>query len=476
MNGPDPAPADQPFDVGRIRACFEGAIPAVLCTAAADGTPNICWVSRAHEVDAERIALSNQFLSKTAKNLAVNPRASLLLLDPVSFDEFRLELVYERTERRGHVFERLRADIEALAALEGMQDVFQLRAADIFRVVDIEQIAPNHHGVPAPPPAARHTGSRELTALAELTARMARCGSVDDLLDAMLEGLDQLLGYHHTFVLLAEPDGRRLSTLASRGFEGEGIGAEVDIGTGLLGAAAQRCTPMRTGNLRQVAKYSRSLRLQYEQAGGDPRQTVTVPGLPDAESVVAVPAQARGELVAVIVAESREPVAFGPPDEEILGVVARMLAQALVDLRSLEDDAEPSSPRRDEPVTGPVPSAGAAPARGSGSSTAVRFYEVDGSTFLDGDYLIKGVAGRILWALLRHHDREGRTEFTNKELRLDPSLDLPGFKDNLESRLLLLKRRLDEHGAPIRIERTGRGRFRLDVSVPLRLETEPAPA
>jgi adenylate cyclase len=46
--------------------CFEGAIPAVLSTASADGTPNVTYISKAHRVDAERIALSNQFMSKTA--------------------------------------------------------------------------------------------------------------------------------------------------------------------------------------------------------------------------------------------------------------------------------------------------------------------------------------------------------------------------------------------------------------------------
>lgn len=448
--------------------CFEGAVPGVLCTADAEGLPNVCYVSRAHRVDRERVAISNQFLSKTSRNIAVNPRASLLLIDPLTYDEFRLQLVWERTERRGPTFERLRADIDALAAIVGMQGTFRLRAADVFRVVELERVPPNPSGTVPPPASPPPPADAQLAALAELTCRMARCGTLDDLLDATLAGLDELLGHQHAYLLLADADGRSLSTFASRGFDGEAIGAEVEVGVGLVGTAAQRCVPLRVGNLRQALKYSSSIRRQYERSGADVAGAgMDLPSRADAESLLAVPVQALGQLVGVIVVESPQPIAYGATDEQLLVTVGAVLAQAVDHLRALDrlEDEQARVPRG--------PDAEAAPAVAAGDPVAVRFYEGDGSTFVDGEYLIRGVAGRILWALLGHHEREGRVDFTNKELRLDPSLDLPGFKDNLESRLLLLKRRLDERGAPVRLVKTGRGCFRMDVAAPLRLEVGP---
>ena len=186
-------------------------------------------------------------------------------------------------------------------------------------------------------------------------------------------------------------------------------------------------------------------------------------GWPRAESQVAVPAMVLGQLVGVLAIESETRLAFGAEDEALLTVVATLVASAIeIDWANERAATEAS--------TGEV----APPRRGGATriaaTTRVRFFAVDGSTFLDGDYLIKGVAGRILWVLLGHYDRDGRDEFTNKEVRLDPSLELPEFRDNLESRLILLKRRLDERDAPIRIEKTGRGRFRLLVDGELRLE------
>lgn len=97
----------------------------------------------------------------------------------------------------------------------------------------------------------------------------------------------------------------------------------------------------------------------------------------------------------------------------------------------------------------------------------------DDSVFIDNDYVIRGVAGRLLVHLLRRHLEEGRTEFSNREIRLWPELRLPDFKDNLETRLLLLRQRLEERAAPVRLARAGRGLIRLDLSGRPRIDARP---
>jgi hypothetical protein len=49
---------------------------------------------------------------------------------------------------------------------------------------------------------------------------------------------------------------------------------------------------------------------------------------------------------------------------------------------------------------------------------------------------------------------------------------LPDVQDNLEVRLLLLQRRLAEQHAPIQLEKSGRGRMRLNVERGITLENE----
>jgi hypothetical protein len=280
------------------------------------------------------------------------------------------------------------------------------------------------------------------------------------LVETAVDGLADLFGFEHSLLMLLDEDSTRLYTIASHGYGVEGVGSEVRMGDGAIGIAAARCHPVRIGNLLQTAKYSRRVRREYEDTGAiGPGREIPVPGLPQADSALAVPAMALGQLVGVLMVEHADSMAFGPGDESSLSVVASLVANAI--------EADRARERLDEPASSTTSSTSAPDS--SKPATHVRFFPVDGSTFIDGDYLIKGVAGRILWSLLGAYDREGRVTFTNREVRLDPTLELPEFRDNFESRLILLKRRLDERGAPIRIEKTGRGRFALRVDAPLRM-------
>jgi hypothetical protein len=104
-----------------------------------------------------------------------------------------------------------------------------------------------------------------------------------------------------------------------------------------------------------------------------------------------------------------------------------------------------------------------------GAMLVCRFRK-DNSVFINHSYLIKGVAGAIIWNLLTDYISNGRTLFNNRELRLDQSLNLPELGDNLEGRLSLLKRRLETYGPNLRLVKVGRGKFRLEVLLPVQLQ------
>lgn len=97
-------------------------------------------------------------------------------------------------------------------------------------------------------------------------------------------------------------------------------------------------------------------------------------------------------------------------------------------------------------------------------------FRKDNSVFINHSYLIRGVAGAIIWSLLTDYLSHGRTLFNNRELRLDQSLNLPELGGNLEVRLNLLKQRLESYGPNLRLVKVGRGQFRLEVLLPVQLQ------
>lgn len=313
----------------------------------------------------------------------------------------------------------------------------------------------------------RRTATETLASLSSLAERLGRCGDLEEVLTESLDALAHLFGFEHSLLMMLDETGSSLFTIASRGYDTAGIGSEVALGEGVIGKVAADSHPMRIGNLQRMLVYGRSVR-RVDRGGSERDGEIPLPGLPSAQSQVAAPAVVMGQTLGVLAVESERLGAFTVEDERLLAVVAHLVATAI--------ELDRVGGRSGVVGTGTAPSRydGVAEAVGSSPSArsaVMRFFPFDGSTFIDGDYLIKGVPGRILWRLLRDNEDTGRTEFTNREVRLDPSLELPAFRDNLESRLILLKRRLDERQTPMRIHKTGRGRFRLVVNGSLRLET-----
>jgi hypothetical protein len=144
-------------------------------------------------------------------------------------------------------------------------------------------------------------------------------------------------------------------------------------------------------------------------------------------------------------------------DGQLIDVIARHIGMSIGLLDTTADDLS-SGPRR----------AGTKPAADSGGRS-ITFHDPDGTVLIDGDYIIRGVAKRILFAMLSEYQRSGRTRFSNRELRLNRDIGLPPGNDNLDARLVTLRRRLAERGDPVQLQQAGRGQLELIVAAAVRV-------
>lgn len=446
--------------LSELRHCFEGAIPSVIATCAPDGTPNVAYLSQVHYVDAGHVALTFQFFNTTRKNILVNPRAVVQVIDPVSAAHFRLTLEYLRTETEGPLFEHMKAKLAGIASHTGMSKVFRLLGSDVYRVLDIECV----FGVSSAADSAQNAPRQPLLpGLRACLAGLVGCTDLATLFDTALQELERHCDIHHAMLLMHDAARARLYTVASRGYAESGVGSEIGIGEGIIGVAARERAPIRIGYAAQEYLYSRAVREGFEKSAGiDALETaIPFPGLAESGSQLAVPVVHGDKLHGVLYVESPQERRFTYEDEDALAVLAGQLALSIELLAHTAEHHEDTDAR-----TAPLPTVQGAP-------VTIKHFAADHSVFLDNDYLIKGVAGAIFWKLVRDYVEAGRSEFTNRELRLDPALKLPDISDNLEARLILLQRRLAERCAFLAIEKTGRGRFRLNVGRPLQLADMP---
>jgi adenylate cyclase len=438
-----------------IEECFQGVIPSALCTCSLEGIPNVCEISIVHRLDSTHVGLSRQFFNKTIANMQANPRAQVSVFEPTSGRIFHLDLMYEHTETEGPLFDRVKTVLDAVASHEGMASVFKLAAVDVCRVVACERVQSDWDQ------SAPRREVADMDALDLFSAKIGEATDVEQLVNVALDACAEVFHCDHSFILMLDEAGEKLYTVGSRGYEDSGIGAEVVLGEGVIGVAAQRRQSIRVGNMRSDLAYVHAVRSSMERAGGGEQfeKDIPLPGLADTLSQLAVPIIARDQLLGVLCLQSEVAGRFTARDEAALNVAARQIALSIMVLR-WNRDREPMIIAAVEKPEAP---------QSAVDFKQVKYYPLDDSVFVGNEYVIKGVAGRVLWRLLQTYHEEQRVEFTNKEIRLDPFLDLPDIKDNLEARLILLRRRLEERCNFLQIQNTGRGRFRLDVRGPIEL-------
>lgn len=450
---------------------FYGIVPATIATCDANGVPNVTHLSQVFLVEAEdshdareRVALSCQFFNKTKQNVLATGHGCVEIYDPLTFDAYRLVIEYDHAETEGALFESMRRRIDVLASQFGMQGVFKLKSADIYDVLEIEKVAgfldPNaRQDLPAIVPDARN----EMTGLQKVSRTIARAKDLDDLFNRTLASLEESFGFEASMILLPDESGERLYAIAARGYGESGIGAEVTVGEGVIGTVARERCILRVAGVGAELRYGKAIRTSIQRAGGGRalRPEIPLPGLIDAQSQMALPLVAGDRLVGVIAVESKEPTAFEEWHEAFLEIIANQIASAI---DAKEDEAETQA---DAPV---VVTPSKMPKEPCARTLRLKFFKSDDCVFSDDEYLVRNVPGRILWKVLKEHQSSGRTEFSNRELRLDAGLGLPAIRDNLESRLVLLRKRLETKLPEIQLVPTSRGRFRLELTCPLSLE------
>jgi hypothetical protein len=324
-----------------LRGAMEGIAASLLCTCGAEGQPNVSMIGQVNRVDDAHVALSWQVFNETRANLMATGRACVELFDPLTHARHRLHPDHVETRTEGPLHEMMKARLAGIASPRGLEGVFRLLGADLFRVTGIGQLPP-------PPAALRErTGPPLLSAVRTCADELARGRDFDELDDAVLVGVVRHLAIPHAILLMAEGVGR-LFAIGSRGHAAPGVGAATLPGEGVTGVAAREEVPIRIGHLGADDRHDAAPGAAARQAGliaGEPHG-VPLPGLGDPHSQIAVPVLSAGRVPGVLFCDSPEIMRFDHEEEEV--VDARMLLAghlgALATVMAEDDAHRPADP------------------------------------------------------------------------------------------------------------------------------------
>jgi len=173
--------------------------------------------------------------------------------------------------------------------------------------------------------------TEEVCILRSVSTRLNATLNLERIYDIVLHTMHDVFGFGHALILLLDDAGTALRVVAGRGYPDAPIGARVDLGVGVIGTVARKKKMMRVGNLSQQRAYVDAIRKQVQESGAAGRlgPIPELPGLPDAESQMAIPLLIEDHLVGVFFVESVERPVFSERDETLIAIVANLSASAI---------------------------------------------------------------------------------------------------------------------------------------------------
>jgi predicted pyridoxine 5'-phosphate oxidase superfamily flavin-nucleotide-binding protein len=121
----------------RIKELFQNKRVIVLATASKEGIPNVVPVAMKKIIDDETILISDQYLSKTLKNIEANPRAAITMWDKTEGYQIKGTVSIETSGPR---FEETARWVEERSQTTNRS--FRSKGALILKVTEIYCVSP----------------------------------------------------------------------------------------------------------------------------------------------------------------------------------------------------------------------------------------------------------------------------------------------------------------------------------------------
>ena len=165
--------------------------------------------------------------------------------------------------------------------------------------------------------------NRKMEILRKVSFELNKLVSLPEKLHTILAILDEQFGLANSLILIPDHEKKMLTVFASHGYDAAMIGQQVPFGQGLVGLSAARKKHINLTGIRRKQHY-----LATVSNEGDLNFIKPI-GLEDAESQVAIPLLSNDELVAVLMAESRNFCVYDKADETFLITLAQPLAVSI---------------------------------------------------------------------------------------------------------------------------------------------------